>query len=297
MSASPRELPACRICGAQSWTELYRGPVRLGGVGTASAEPHLIARCGGCAAGYLDASRVDYESGEYRELVDGSASVEQFYRLHDAEQAQKLALVGSAALRGKVVADVGCGAGSFLDLTHGAAAATVGIEPTRSYRAALMAKGHRVYPFAADAAVDWRGRVDLAVCFSVVEHVPDPVALLRDIRALLAPGGELVLSTPNLRDWMLEQLPDDYGRFFFRAVHTWYFDSDALGALARAAGFSSCRVRSVHRFDLANALVWLRDRRPAGRGALPVAPTVDAAFVRWLEESGRGDYLYARLVP
>jgi SAM-dependent methyltransferase len=297
MTGSLGALPKCRICGAESWTELYRGPVRLGGVGTASPEARLVGRCGGCGAGYLDSPPVDYESAEYRELVDGSVSVARFYELHDAEQATKLSLVGSAALREKVVADIGCGAGSFLDLVRGAASATVAIEPTRAYHPALTAKGHRVYPLAAGAAGDWGGKVHLAVCFSVVEHVPDPVALLRDIRALLVPGGELVLSTPNLRDWMLEQLPEDYGRFFFRAVHTWYFDRDALEALARAAEFKNCVVRSVHRFDLANALVWLRDRRPAGRGAVRVGPTVDAAFVRWLEETDRADYLYARLTP
>jgi SAM-dependent methyltransferase len=125
--------------------------------------------------------------------------------------------------------------------------------------------------------------------------VDDPVTLLREIRSLLRPGGRLLISTPNLRDWLLELLPKDYAAFFYRTVHTWYFDQSSLETLSRAAGFAGCRVRSVHRFDLSNALVWLRDRRPSGLGAVSVSPVLNAAFAGWLESEGRADYLYATL--
>ena len=268
----------------------------MGRFGNLSPAVETVLRCGGCGAGYLaPSSSVDYESESYRELVDGSGSPERFYDLHDGEQAHKLAILGTAELRHKIVADIGCGAGSFLDLVKGVASATLAIEPTRAFHPVLAAKGHEVFSYCEEVARDWHGRVDTAVCFSVVEHVPDPVALLGDVRRLLRPGGELLLSTPNLDDWMLELLPEDYGAFFFRAVHSWYFDAASLRRLATAAGFAECAVESVHRFDLSNALLWLRDRRPSGLGAVPVAPPVDAAFQKWLETSGRADYLYARL--
>lgn len=241
------------------------------------------------------AGRVDYASSEYRDLVDGDASPEHYYALHDAEQAGKLSLLEGDAIRGKVVADIGCGAGSFLDLVKGTAAATVGIEPSRAYQAAVRAKGHGVFPRCADAAGEWRGRVDIAVCFSVIEHVDDPLVFLREARTLLRPGGTMLLSTPNLRDWLLELLPAEYGAFFYRTVHTWYFDAASLAAVAGKAGFSGCTVRSVHRFDLSNALLWLRDRRPTGLGAVAVNPVVNAAYAAWLENEGRADYLYATL--
>ncbi len=241
------------------------------------------------------AGGVDYASSEYRELVDGDASPEYYYALHDAEQAGKLDLLGADRARGKVVADIGCGAGSFLDLVKGLATATIGIEPARSCHAALRSKGHIVFPFCADASAEWRGRVDVVVCFSVIEHLDDPVALLKEAHALLRPGGLMLLSTPNLRDWMLEMLPEEYGAFFYRTVHTWYFDQSSLEKLSRTAGFTGCEVRTVHRFDLSNALLWLRDHRPSGLGSVRVSPIVNAAFAQWLENEGRGDYLYATL--
>ncbi|HEY8196130.1 MAG TPA: class I SAM-dependent methyltransferase [Gemmatimonadales bacterium] len=249
-----------------------------------------------CRVGFLPpATLVDYDSAQYRELVDGEGSPERYYALHDAEQAGKLGILGSGKLRDKVVADVGCGAGSFLDLVKGFASATLAIEPTREFHPALAGKGHQVFSYCDDVPAKWHGQVDIAVCFSVVEHVSDPVALLRSTRRLLRPGGELLLSTPNLDDWMLELLPADYGAFFFRTVHSWYFDAVSLKRLAAAAGFAECAVQYVHRFDLSNALLWLRDRRPSGQGTVPVGPPVNAAFRSWLESTGRADYLYARL--
>ena len=282
------------------WRKLLDGPlpgaIRDGQFGSLTAEPQSILRCGGCGAGHLSGSpAVDYESVAYRDLVDGGNSAERFYAVHDHEQPDKLRRLGTSTLRGKVVADVGCGAGSFLDLVRGVSRATLAIEPATSYHAALAAKGHLTFPYCKDVPPEWLGKVDVVVCFSVVEHAEDPLALLRDIRALMRPGGELLISTPNLRDWLLEMLPEDYAAFFYRTVHRWYFDADSLSALAEAAGLTVSEIQCVQRFDLANVLLWLRDRRPSGLGKVPIDAVVSAAFCRWLESSGRADYLYARL--
>lgn len=296
-TATEQPAPAgCGICGTDSWEPLFSGHIRMGRFGSLTPDARTVLRCGGCGVGFLPQnSSVGYDSAEYRELVDGSASPDRFYQLHDAEQAEKLRVLGVERLRNQVVADIGCGAGSFLDLAQGIASTTLGIEPMPGFHSVLQAKGHRVYSYCADATREWQGRVDVAACFSVIEHVADPVSLLGDIRRLLRPGGGLLLSTPNLDDWMLELLPEDYGAFFYRTVHTWYFDAGSLRALASAAGFAECAVEYVHRFDLSNALLWLRDRRPSGQAAVAVAPPVDAAFCRWLESAGRADYMYARL--
>jgi hypothetical protein len=98
--------------------------------------------------------------------VDGSESLEDFHRLHDGEQAGKLHLLGTDRLRDTVLMDVGCGAGSFLDLVEGYCRTTIGIEPMTSFRKTLTDKGHLAFAYCADAK-DWQGQVDLAVCFSV----------------------------------------------------------------------------------------------------------------------------------
>ena len=269
--------------------------MRVGRFGNLSPDDRTIWRCGTCHAGWLAGGGIDYVSAEYRNLVDGDANSATYYDLHDREQADKLGLVGTDALRGRVIVDVGAGAGSFLDLAHGMAAATIAIEPTQAFHEELRRKGHVVFDFCATVGSEWQGRADLAVCFSVLEHVEEPRQLLADVRQLLRPGGRALVSTPNLNDWLVALLPDDYAPFFFRHVHRWYFDADALTALGRAAGFERVRPFHVHRFDLSNFLVWLRDRRPSGTARLDVPPPLSAVFRETLETTGRADYLYAWL--
>jgi 2-polyprenyl-3-methyl-5-hydroxy-6-metoxy-1,4-benzoquinol methylase len=286
----------CRICGSTEQKVLYQGLIRTGSFGQLSAEPQTVWECGGCQAGYLPGQVVDYASGEYRALVDGNDTPEEFYRLHDAEQGEKLRILGTGGLRGAVLMDVGCGAGSFLDLVKGFCKSTIGIEPTPSLRAAVAAKTHLAFPYCSDVPDTWRGRVDVAVSFSVIEHLEDPLSLLRDIRRLLKPGGRLLLSTPNRRDWLLELLPNEYAQFFYRKVHTWYFDAEAITKLARLAGFADASVSYAHRYDLSNGLLWLRDKRPTGLGRLDVTGCVDGTFRSMLEATGRADYLYCSCV-
>ena len=283
---------SCRICGGAEHVVLYHGSVRAGGFGSVTAEPRTVWRCLACGAAHLPAASVDYESSEYRRLVDGSDRAEDFHRLHDAEQAEKLRALGTASLRDTVLVDVGCGAGSFLDLVKGFCRTTIGIEPTPSLRAAVEKKGHLAFPYCADVPDAWVGSADVAVAFSLVEHVEDPLALLRDIRRLLKPSGRLLISTPNRRDWLLEILPEEYAAFFYRVVHLWYFDAEAVERLMQAAGFIDIAVSYHHRFDLSNAILWLRDKRPTGIGKLPVAGGASEVFRGLLESSGRADYLY-----
>ena len=283
----------CRICGGADWSPLFQGPIRVGKPGCYTPDDVVVYLCGGCGAAFLPGAEVDYEGSEYRQLVSGGGEAERYRKILDVEQAGKLELVGVDRLRGKVVADVGCGAGSFLDVAKGVASQTLGVEPTASFHETLRASGHEVTGYTSDALPKWSGKVDVAVCFSVLEHIEDPVPFLCEVRELLGPDGKLLLSTPNRDDWMLELLPEDYGKFFYRHVHRWYFDGASLREVARIAGFDNCEVVCRHRFDLSNALLWLRERKPTGLGRLEVSPVVDAAFGRWLEEQGRGDYLYA----
>lgn len=286
----------CRICGSTEQKVLYQGLIRTGSFGQLSAEPQTVWECGGCQAGYLPGQATDYATGQYRTLVDGSDTPEEFYRLHDAEQGEKLRILGTGGLREAVLMDVGCGAGSFLDLVKGYCRTTIGIEPMTSFRKALTDKGHLAFTYCADVPRDWQGRVDLAVCFSVIEHLEDPLRLLQDIRQLLKPGGRLLLSTPNRRDWLLELLPNEYAQFFYRKVHTWYFDAEAIVKLARLAGFAAASVSYVHRYDLSNSILWLRDKQPTGLGRLDITGCVDGTFSSMLEAAGRADYLYCSCV-
>ena len=54
-------------------------------------------------------------------------------------------------------------------------------------------------------------RFGTIICMSVLEHCRDPFRMARNIEALLAEGGNLVIGAPFV--WELHGFPDDYWRF------------------------------------------------------------------------------------
>ncbi len=289
----------CLICGADQVQPFYSGPIRMGSFGKVSDQVADISRCDECGAKHLPPIMEDieayYRSGAYRADLDQGNAVDKYFQLTDDEQPAKLDILGLHALRGQMLADIGAGAGPFLDLVKGVAAQTIAVEPNENYHASLKQRGHQVFPSTVAATGDLAGKVDLAVSFSVVEHVEQPREFLAEIKTLLKPGGKLLVSTPNANDYLLEICPA-YAAFFYRKVHLWYFDAASLKNLARLAGFTNCEIHFKHRFDLSNGLVWLRDRRPSGLGTIPALdPSLDAVWRQNLETHGRSDYLYAVL--
>ena len=285
----------CRICGAQSWSILYKGPIRMEKFGNWSKSTHIIWRCNRCQVGFLQREPLNYELANYRNMVDGDSSPEHFYILHDGEQADRLKILGTENLRGKVIADIGCGAGSFLDLVKGYASKTIAVEPTHSFHKELKSKGHQVYKYCQDALKDWAGKVDIAVSFAVVEHIESPLGFFSEIKLLLKPSSFLLLSTPNSQDWLIQFLPEAYGRFFYRYAHTWYFNQESIQILSVRAGFKRAEVRHVQRFDVSNALHWIRDHCPTGIGKTSIFRDLDEEYKKILEKQGWSDYLYVWL--
>ncbi len=88
-------------------------------------------------------------------------------------------------------------------------------------------------PFAGvDEALGHR-RFGTILCLSVLEHCRDPFAMARNITALLAPGGTLVISVPWT--WEFHGYPSDYWRFTHEGVKVLFPDLDFPDQLARTS--------------------------------------------------------------
>ena len=76
------------------------------------------------------------------------------------------------------------------------------------------------------------GTMDVVLCHHTLEHVPDPAAVLGEIRRLLAPAGKLLLFVPLERE-------AKYNRFIPGEPnhHLYSWNTQTLGNLVREIGF------------------------------------------------------------
>ena len=153
--------------------------------GTANVSADEIARFDSLAARWWD------PDGESRPL-------------HDLNPVRAAYIAARADLRGARVADVGCGGGLLSEALVRAGARVTGID--LGEKVIEIARLHlhesnldidyRVQSSAELAAAEPAG-FDVVCCMELVEHVPDPAALVSDLAAMLKPGGRLFMSTIN----------------------------------------------------------------------------------------------------
>ena len=101
-----------------------------------------------------------------------------------------------SSLEGKVVLDAGCGAGRFADVaaTHGATVIAVDLsDAIDACRETTLVHGERVHCVQASLLnLPLRPTVlDAVYCMGVIQHTPDPRAIVRSLPAHLKPGGKL----------------------------------------------------------------------------------------------------------
>ena len=124
--------------------------------------------------------------------------------LHALNPARLGYVAARMTLPGAQVLDVGCGAGLLSEALAGEGAQVVALD-----LAPELIKVARLHGLESGVAVDYRlqsaeslaqempERFDAVTCMEMLEHVPDPGAIIQACARLLKPGGKLFVSTLN----------------------------------------------------------------------------------------------------
>jgi SAM-dependent methyltransferase len=137
--------------------------------------------------------------------------------------------------------DIGSGPGFFLKTAKNRGWSVMGVEPSRQAAAHARGLGLEVVEgfFGAKTAAQL-GRFDAIHLNNMLEHVPDPIAILCEARAILEPGGVLCVGVPN--DFSPLQIAAaataGTGEWWIAPPHHLnYFDFETLSNLLEKLGF------------------------------------------------------------
>lgn len=196
--------------------------------------------------------------------------------------------------RGRLL-DVGCGSGLFLERMRDFGWQVAGVEPdAAAARAALERLGDDVLIVSEidDPAIAAE-TFDAVTLSHVIEHVPDPVATLRQCRDRLAPDGSLICVTPNSGGLGAQSFGASW-LHWDPPRHLNVFDPETLERAIRDAGLEVERVATpgstAHFVWQASTLIERRGRIPGMRlsGVSPALLLESIGF--WLLE-----YLLTRI--
>jgi SAM-dependent methyltransferase len=174
--------------------------------------------------------------------------------------------------------DVGCATGIFLEVVREAGWQAEGLDISTYALERAKEKGFEVHAGTLVGAGLPEGRYDVITMWDLIEHVPDPAAVLAECHRLLRPGGVVALSTPDAGSVLARVLG---GRWLgFRSIdeHLYFFSHRTMGAMLEAAGLEVRRFVQVGKY-LALPRLIERMRFYTRIGAL-LLRTVDRAVPR-----------------
>jgi len=274
----------CRICGGDA----SRPRHRFTGL--------TVRSCGTC--GFLQVDRRPTRQ-DLLGLYSGSYFADDKYQLDFAarrEQRRRIKFMTACGVpRGARVLDVGCATGDFLlvaseqfemsglDISEEAVAIARQRNPALRDRIAVDQIENQNY---AD------GAFDAIALWDVIEHLWQPVEVIRGLTRKLKPGGRLVLSTPDAGS-PVSKLMGKRWAFMTPPEHLGFFDAASMKAMLKAtcllpnrrirrgkwvsAGFLLYKLGRVFPFPPREFVEWVQHSRMAGLAIY--VPTGDIMYV------------------
>jgi len=243
----------CSVCGDSIRSVLIKGAIAFG-------SQYDVLFCGRCEVGktFPVPSREDlsglYASGRYRTKVGlrFHGGVEKFIGLGRLQRRRRI----ERYINKGAVLDIGCGRGLFLDIMKRHGWNVTGVEVdretaervSRTYGIEVIEEGRMLNALS-------EGQFDVVTMYHVLEHLPDPVGMIRECGRVLRKGGLLVIAVPNLHSlqgifgkskWLHLDLP----------FHLHHFSEAGLRKILESNLFTT---RTVRRFDWEyNVFGWLQ---------------------------------------
>lgn len=192
----------------------------------------------------------------------------EFKPLHDINPLRLNWIDGKAKLAGQRVIDVGCGGGILAESMARRGALVTGIDmggaPLEVARLHAQKEGVTLdyrQGTAEALAAEQPGQFDIVTCMEMLEHVPDPAAVIAACAQLVKPGGHVFFSTINRnpKSWLFAIVGAEHLlRLLPKGTHEYakFIRPSELAGWVRDAGLDLTDLTGMH-FNPLSGRYWL----------------------------------------
>ncbi|WP_228853112.1 class I SAM-dependent methyltransferase [Aegicerativicinus sediminis] len=185
-----------------------------------------------------------YESDNYISHTDRNKTfIEKLYHLVRSYNLiwKRKIIEKHFEIEDKLVLDIGCGTGDFLEEMKNSGWKVKGVEPNEEARKIANSKiSNNV--IAPDQSLNGiETRFSCISMWHVLEHMYDPIKQAKEIADLLVKDGLAVIAVPNYKSWDANHY-QSYWAAYDVPRHLWHFSKDSVVQLFESNGFELVKI-------------------------------------------------------
>jgi len=246
----------CNLCGADDAVVRYPCTIKQGESGDWRAfrcthsgygQHHTIVQCRQCGLVYTDPRPDGHDIIETYQTVEDLLYIEEregrvLTFEHHLKPLERL----TGSPNGRLLLDVGCYTGVFVEIAAGHGWDAWGVEPSRWAVGQAQARGLHVVQGTLETADLPQATFDVVTMWDVIEHVTDPLRTLQQAYRLLKPGGLVVVHTIDIESPFARLMGARWP--WLMEMHIYYFSRRTLRAMLEKCGFQVLSDRPQGRY-------------------------------------------------
>lgn len=275
----------CFLCGSEEYTVIHNGVRHNGDID--------VLRCRECGLVRLSdfiTNTMFYEKARMRQDEE-EESIKEIRVSAEADDERRFKYM-SDTISNKTMLDFGCGAGGLLIKARKIAKKVYGVELEENMRYIIKKDGIDCFESIDCIPEELKGSIDVITLFHVLEHLENPIEILRHLKSFLSPGGKIIIEVPNADDALLSLYNNKaFADFTYWEAHLFLYTNDTLKKVVEKAGLKPRFVEQIQRYPLSNTLYWLSNNTPGGHKVWSTLSNeyLDDAYGRQLARLGIAD--------
>ncbi len=249
-----KQIKSCYLCGSKNYKE-RAGKVR-------DNNCLKVLECSFCGLVFLSSfSHYNENFYENSNMHESDYNINEWLKKTERDDVRRFKFL-EQKIENKNILDFGCGNGGFILKAKKKASFCAAVELETRAKEFLEKQDIKI---TSSIEKMESGKFDLITLFHVLEHLPNPISVLKNISGKLSENGEIIIESPNSNDALLSLYHSKYfSEFTYWSCHLYIFNEFTLKLIAEKCKFKVNFIKQIQRYPISNHLYWLSYGKPGG---------------------------------